>query len=452
MSADTPPASVPESVFGAPYLRTTLGMFILVFLVAFENMAVTTVMPLVSDILHGRELFALSFAAPLASGMVGMVAAGEVSDRRGPAKPLYVAVALFVIGLLICGTAMDMGILVAGRLLQGVGGGAISVGLYVLVARYYPMPLHAKIFAIFSAAWVLPALIGPWIAGIVATHLGWRWVFLGVLAFVALAFLFVLPTLRNLEQEDHQELGRVSRRRLLWAAGAAAAVIGMNLFGAMPRLGPLVLCACLAAALAVIRPLLPAGALFARRGLSATVLTRALISGAFFTTEVYLPYMLRDDYFLAPDMAGLILSGSTLNWFLGSAFQARSTSKMGNHTAISLGAVAVGCAIASALVASVWHTPVLALMLSWAVGGFGMGIIYPRQTVQLLALSSVRDQGFNSSALNLADALGSAGATAIGGVLFVVAVAGHGFSVVFAFTLVLAVVLVLIAPRCKDPV
>jgi MFS family permease len=111
------------------YAAITIGMCALIGFVAFEAMAVTTVMPTVARDLDGADLYALSFAAPLASGVIGMVAAGLWSDRRGPVAPLIWSMVLFSVGLLICGTAPSMEILVGGRLVQGLGGGALTVGL-----------------------------------------------------------------------------------------------------------------------------------------------------------------------------------------------------------------------------------------------------------------------------------------------------------------------------------
>src|SRR5688572_6364896 len=101
-------------------------MFALIAIVAFEAMAVVTVMPTIARDLDGLPLYALSFAAPLASGVIGMVAAGGWSDRRGPGPPLVVSLVLFSLGLVACGTAPTMEVLVAGRVLQGLGGGALT--------------------------------------------------------------------------------------------------------------------------------------------------------------------------------------------------------------------------------------------------------------------------------------------------------------------------------------
>jgi MFS family permease len=149
-----------NGILSPAYLATTVGMFGLIAFVAFEAMAVTTVMPSVARDLGGFELYALSFAAPLASGVVGMVGAGMWSDRVGPRGPLLISMALFSLGLLVCGTAPSMEVLIAGRVIQGLGGGALIVGVYVVVGLVYPSVLQPAIFASFAAAWVLPALFG----------------------------------------------------------------------------------------------------------------------------------------------------------------------------------------------------------------------------------------------------------------------------------------------------
>ncbi|HRQ00336.1 MAG TPA: MFS transporter, partial [Terrimesophilobacter sp.] len=149
-------APTPVGVFSREYVWITIGACALVFLGAFESLAVTTIMPLVSEDLNGAGLYALAFAGPLATGVVGMVVAGNWSDRRGPLVPLYASSALFAVGLLIAGLAVTMPMLVAGRLVQGLGTGAVTVALYVIVARVFPARLHPSIFAGFAAAWVVP--------------------------------------------------------------------------------------------------------------------------------------------------------------------------------------------------------------------------------------------------------------------------------------------------------
>ena len=105
----------------------TIGAVALVFLAALQSLAVTTVMPVVSDELDGAALYAVAFAGTLATSVIGMVAAGAWADRSSPIKPLTAAVLLFVIGLLIAGVATSMPMLVAGLVLVAVGGIAIMM-------------------------------------------------------------------------------------------------------------------------------------------------------------------------------------------------------------------------------------------------------------------------------------------------------------------------------------
>ena len=151
------------------YAATTVGMFALCAFVAFEATAITTVMPTVAAQLDGVGLYALSFAAPLASGVVGMVAAGGWSDRRGPVGPAGAGPRpLRAPGSSSAASPRRMEVLVAGRVLQGLGGGALTVCLYVLVGLIFPAALQPAIFTSFAAAWVLPTLFGPALAAYVA--------------------------------------------------------------------------------------------------------------------------------------------------------------------------------------------------------------------------------------------------------------------------------------------
>ena len=180
----------------SPALRwTTIGSIALIFLGAFVSLAVTTIMPTIARELDGEALYSAAFSGTLAASVIGMVVVGRWADAGGPARPLVISMVVFVIGLLLSGTAMTMEIFVVGRVLQGLGNGGIIVALYVVVGRIYPPGLHPKIFGAFAAAWVLPSLIGPPLAGVVAEVFSWHWVFLGVGVLMVFAGAAVIPAL-----------------------------------------------------------------------------------------------------------------------------------------------------------------------------------------------------------------------------------------------------------------
>ncbi|TVU64039.1 MFS transporter [Paenarthrobacter nitroguajacolicus] len=443
MTSDTSTAGI----LSRPYLLATVGACALVFLSAFESLAVTTIMPLVSRDLDGASLYALAFAGPLATGVMGMVAAGNWSDRRGPAAPLYSSVALFVAGLLIAGMAGTMEMLVLGRLVQGLGGGAMTVALYVLVARVYPPALHPKIFAAFAASWVVPSLVGPFAAGVVAQLSSWHWVFLGVVGLVVPALLMVVPAVRGMASEPATESVPWAFGRMGWAALAAVAVLGLNLSAEVPGVGGVIAVVALVIALIAVKPLVPRGTLTARRGLPSVILVRGLASAAFFGAEVYLPYLLTERYSFTPTFAGLTLTGAALAWAGASAIQGKLGAKLADDLAVKIGALLVLVAVVSTLVTAALALPAAVAIGGWILAGGGMGLMYPRLSVMTLALSTPENQGFNSAAMSISDSLGGALSLAATGLVFAAFTTTNSFAGVFALTAVIAVAGVLIAPR-----
>ncbi|RHA43810.1 MFS transporter [Cellulomonas rhizosphaerae] len=427
---------------------TTWCLFGLIFLAAFEALAVTTVMPTVSQALDGADLYAFAFAGTLAAGVVGMVVSGGWADRRGPRGPLATAVALFATGLLLAGLAPSMELFVAGRLVQGLGAGGITVAVYVVVARAYPPLLHPRVFAGFSAAWVVPSLVGPPLAGAVAQHVGWRWVFLGVVAIVVPVALVVLANVARLGAPDEPAAG-ASGRRIAWACLAAVAVLGLNLADQADAPWDLVLAAAATVVVLIaLRPLLPAGSLRLARGLPSVVSGRALLAGAFFGAEVYLPYLLTRRYDFSPTLAGVTLTAAAITWAGASWVQGRLAGRLGDRDAVRIGTVLVVVGVGSTCLVTAAHAPATLLVVTWACSGAGMGLSYARQTVLVLGYSQPGTQGTNSSSLTIADSTGAAWSLAVTGLVFGAASGLDGpFVATFAFTTLLAAGAALVAPR-----
>jgi MFS family permease len=453
-----PPAPAlprPASIFGREYVWVTVGILSLIVLSAFETLAVTTVMPTISAALDGESLYAVAFSGPLAVGVAGMVAAGNWSDRSGPVPVVLTAVVLFVVGLVIAGTAASMPVLIVGRLVHGIGGAALIVALYVVVARVYPQRMHPAVFGAFAAAWVVPSMVGPFVAGLVAEFTSWRWVFLGVVVLVLAAMGVLKPGLSAIAATERARPAVVREpwhvARLLWSLGAAAAVLCASL---APRLPGAWLWfgtgAAFVLAAVALRPLLPAGTLSARHGLPVVMSIRGLVSGAFLSTEVYLPALLTGEYRLSPALAGLALTCAGLTWALASGLQGRYSSVLSDQLSMGLGSALLVVAIAASAATSALGLSPLVAIGGWAVAGAGMGTLVPRQSGRVLRLSELSQQGFNSSALLIADSIGAALALAATAVVFVAFDPLGGtatYTASFLFSALLAVGGVLLAGR-----
>lgn len=413
---DAPDSASESKLFAPGRSAACIGAVALISMLAFESIAVATAMPAVAEALQGLPYYALAFGATLATSVLGMTAAGQLCDKRGPYRAALAGLAAFLAGLLIAGLASSMPVLVLGRALQGLGTGVLGVTLYVGVGRVVPPPLHPKLFAMFAGAWVVPGLVGPALAAFLVQWFGWRSVFLAVAAAVPLAAALMLPALKRVGTGTGEELRWGAMR---WALLASAGAL--TLHSASQQAGSnaaLLFAAGLVAVGIAARLLLPAGTLRAARGLPTVILLRGLIAATFASAEAFLPLMLTQHFGWSLTQAGIALSAGAVTWSLGSALQARvqkpATRRLLLPGGFSLTALALTVVISPLLFA----LPSALVLVGWIALGLGIGLSFPILSVLLLKLSKPEQQGNNTSSLQLCDALTSSAALALAGLLF----------------------------------
>ncbi len=449
----------PPRLFDSNNRSKVLGVVGVVVALAFEAIAVATAMPVAARELDGLRSYGLAFSIFLTTSLLGMVTAGEVSDRRGPVVPFVSASVIFAAGLAIAGLAPAMWVLVLARGVQGFGAGLNIVALYVVVARAFPESLRPRVFSAMSSGWILPALLGPPIAGFLADHLSWRWVFLGVLPLIVVATALILPHLRGIDGASVQSSGAAAatrrRSRLFPALGAA---VGTGLLQYAGHLLTWLSLPLLLAAIALLVPsvprLLPPGALRFARGLPTVVVLRGVFAGAFFGAEVFVPLLLVEQRGLATTLAGASLTGGALTWSLGSWYQGRPNRRFSRTQLVTVGLVlvAIGIAITATVLADAM--PPFMAAIGWLVAGLGMGIGITSLSVLVLELSPTEEQGANSAAMQVSDALGSIVGIGTAGAIFAgLHDAGQDnsgvFLLIFGFMTLVAVAGAAIAPRVR---
>lgn len=442
LSATLKPDPASEALFSGPRAAACVGAVALITMLAFEAMAVAAAMPAVATALGGLPLYALAFGGPLAASVPGMVLAGRWCDRHGALRATLVGLGLFAAGLLLAGLATHMGVLVAGRVLQGLGSGMLGVTLYVGMGQVVPAPLHPRLFSLFATAWVLPGLVGPTLAAWLVQQLGWRSVFLSVLALLPLASLLLVPSYARLPKPAAGKPmpGDGAVRVGHAALGAAGALL---LHGALGHSAWLLVLGLVAALAAALR-LLPAGSLRAAPGLPAIMALRGLLAAAFATAEVFLPLALTRDQGWSLMHAGWALSTGAIFWSLGSAVQARIEAPRQRQRLLAAGMALVACGIALVGLSLALHLHAAQVVLGWACSGLGIGMAFPMLSVLMLKHSPAAEQGRNASALQLADALTCSAALAAAGVL---ATQPQGAAWVMALAAALAAGGVALAPR-----
>jgi MFS family permease len=288
------------------------------------------------------------------------------------------------------------------------------VAVYVVVARAFPDSLHPRVFAALSAAWVVPALVGPAIAGVVTSAFGWRWVFGGIAPLAVGGAAMLIPVLRDMPAGTPStapaSYGLVTGVLLAGGLGLLQAAAEVVNWWSIP-----LLVAGAALGLPQLVRLWPAGALRLHPGLPSVTVLRGILTCAFFGAEAYLPLTLTRVHGGTAKVVGIPLTVAALGWAAGSWWQGRTRRSRTLLLEVGFGLVAVGIAL---LVVVAQPQPSMWLAVPiWTIAGTGMGVAMPTISVLLIELSPADEQGANSAALQISDIVGSVTGIAAAGAL-----------------------------------
>ncbi|HEV7810386.1 MAG TPA: MFS transporter [Candidatus Limnocylindrales bacterium] len=401
----------------------TVGLVLNVTIVASEALAVSTIMPIVARDLGGLDLYGWVFSGFFLGNLLGIVIAGMLIDRGSLSRPFLMGIGLFSLGLAIGGLSPSMPVLVAARVIQGFGAGAIPAVAYVSIGRALPERLRPRMFATLSTAWVLPGVIGPSLAGVVAETLHWRVVFLGLLPLIAIAVVLVLPALRTVtapreSAEGEHQVATEARRRLPLAtvlvAGAGLIVGGLSNVGPAPL--ALIGIGLLLATPAFAR-LTPPGTLRASRGLPAAVLVRGLLTFAFFCADAYVPLAIQEWRGLPAVVSGLVFTAATLSWTGGAWIQAQRIERLGPRRFLAVGSLTLVVGVLGFATILIPTVPLIVGVVTWSIAGLGMGFSYSTLSLVVLREAPPEEQGSATAGLQLSDVLGTSLGTGLGGAL-----------------------------------
>lgn len=434
--------------FDADSRPLTVGILLGVTLVAFESLAVVTIAPLFAAELDGISLYGWVFSGLLLAALIGAVVSGELADRGTLARPLLGGLALFGLGLAVSGFAPTMPVLIVGRVLQGLGGGALTTAMYAAITRAYPDSLRARMMALTSSAWVVPALLGPTVAGLVAEAVGWRWVFWGMLPLLAVVGALTARPFGALRAPGGDVAsGRGATRfgaALALAAGTGMLLLGLGLRSVWP-LAALTLVGAMVAAYG-LSALLPAGALRLRQGLPSVVAGRGALFAAFIGVEAFLALMLTAVHGHSTAVTGIVIASGSISWSLGAWLQSRLDDRHADKRPLRMfvGVALLTLGIAFQVVGLLLDAAPLAVVVAgWVVAGLGIGIAHATSSVLAFALAPVGEEGSVSAALQVGDQFMAAISTGVGGALFALAMRQgwgeqRGILLAFAFVVVLA--------------
>jgi MFS family permease len=447
--APTATASPAGGIWAPAYRTLTVGLVLAVTFVAFEALAIATILPVVGRDLGNLRLYGWVFSAFLLASLIGIVLAGALADRVPLGRPMLIGLALFALGLIIGGTAPDMLVLVAGRAVQGLGAGVVPAVAYVAISRCYAEESRPRMFAVLSTAWVVPGLIGPGIAALVAAAVGWRWVFLGLLPLVIAAGTLVVLALRHVPPPASPGTAAVPYLAVLGVVAGAGTALASLSSGVLP----VAAAGGIAGGVLLVfsmRRLTPPRYLSARPGLTATILSRSLLTCCFFAGDAYVPYAIVTVRHAPTTLAALALTASTLAWTAGSWVQARYIARWGPRRLVRPGECLIAVGLGAMCVVLLPSVPPALAVAAWALAGAGIGTAYAPLSVTTLDRAAPGEEGRATSALQLCDVLGQASGIGVAGaIVAATSRIGHrpGVALAFSFAIAVAVFGVIVGAR-----
>lgn len=428
----TPPTAdgagpAPDSVF-APELRAAMvALLTIVALSAFEGLAVAAALPQVAADLGKLSLLPWVLTTYLLVAGVATVVAGALVDRHGVRPVFRWSVSVFVLGAVAAAAAPSMEVLVAARVLHGIGGGATNAVALAAVGLVFPRHLVGRAFAVNATVWGVMSVAGPGIAAGLLVVADWRWIFLVNIPLGALAFWLGS---RSLPATPPAGAGAAQGRIDLVALGLLT-VFSVGSLVAFDRLGWTSLPALVVALLAgwaVMRRtrgrthalVAPRHVLDAPLGPLAWSIALLLIGGI--GTQLYVPLYVSAGRGVSAALAAWSVMFFTLGWTTGAQLSSRLMDTRGPQRVTTLGATIVAPACAATGALALADAPVWAVFAALVVGGVGMGTSTNSALTLLRLLAPDEELGRATAAHQYIRSQGFAGGSALGGAVLLLVV------------------------------
>jgi len=402
------------------------------FMIAIEATIVSTAMPQIVGELGGLQLYSWVFSAFLLTQTATTVVFGKLSDRIGRRTVILWGLVVFLLGSALCGFAWSMPSLIAFRLIQGVGAGAIQPTSMTIVGDLYSAHERGRIQGYLASVWALSAVLGPLAGGLLVQHVSWAWIFWVNLPIGALAgFLFIRFLHENVGPKeghiDHLSAG-------VFAIAIAAVMADLTAMSSASgrEIAALTLIAAVAIALFVVQerrspePMISMK-LWGRRTIAAAN-AAALLSGVtMIGLTTFLPVFVQGVMRQSALTAGFALSAMVLGWPIGATLSARLLTRLGPQIILRIGGFMIPVGAGLFTLIDSGSSPWVAGLGS-ALVGFGMGFLSSQSITTIQEIVEWGERGAATSAFLFARSLGNTfGATLFGAILnWRLAAAGFG--------------------------
>lgn len=351
-------------------------------LVAIDSTIVATAVPSIVADIGGFSSFPWLFSAYLLAQAVSVPVYAKLSDVLGRKPMILSGIGLFLLGSILCGLAWSMPALIAFRVLQGLGAGAVQPVSITIAGDIYTLAERAKVQGYLASVWAISSVVGPTLGGIFASLEIWRWIFLINIPLCLLAGWMLARTF-------HEDVRKTKHRIDYLGAALLTTSLSMLILGALEggqawawdspmsitvfAVGAVLLSIFLVVERKAAEPVLPPWVV-SRRLLTTTALISFGVGAAMLGLTSYVPTFLEGSLKTSPVLAGLALAALTLGWPISASQAGRFYLRIGFRRTALIG-ISITVAGTAILALTASSPNVLLVAVSCFVVGLGLGLV-----------------------------------------------------------------------------
>jgi MFS family permease len=399
-----------------PTLAVLLGG---VLLQSMNVLMLTTVLPSIVGELGGVAMLSWPTTAFLASSIVAASCAGMLAAVVGARAAYCLGVTTFGLGALVCSLAATMGWIVAGRLIQGFGGGLEVAVAYVVVRRTFPEWVWSRTIALMSGSWSMSVLLGPLVGGMFARFGNWRGAFVATAVaagILAAGAFFTLPSAASVRRTPAPRVptGRIALICIAIAGTSSASIV----MSPLAKVGLIAMAiVSLAAMLRLDRvaaaPLLPSDAFSLRTPTGVGLWLALLLCVTYSPLQIYVPIFLQHLHGLDPLAAGFTVAAASLGWTAASLATAGASGPWPDRLMLAGPVIMGGSLMAIALLTP--QPATLLLVPAIVLLGVGIGQCWPFVAHRVMSGAKAGDEAVAAASVPTVQQMGFALGAAIAG-------------------------------------
>ncbi|MDJ0322076.1 MFS transporter [Pseudarthrobacter sp. PS3-L1] len=391
-------------------------------LVAIDSTIVATAVPSIVNDVGGFSSFPWLFSAYLLAQAVSVPVYAKLSDIVGRKPLILIGIGLFLLGSILCGIAWSMPALIAFRVLQGLGAGAVQPMAITIAGDIYTLKERAKVQGYLASVWAISSVVGPTLGGVFSSLGIWRGIFLVNIPLCLLAGWMLLRSF-------HEDIERVKHKVDYVGAGLLTLSLSLIILGALEggqawawgsgiSIGVFAAGAVLFAAFVLVErravePVLPPWVV-SRRLLATTALVSFGVGAIMLGLTSYVPTFLEGALSTSPILAGLALAALTIGWPISASQSGRIYLRIGFRRTAMIGiSITV---LGTAVLALTSSTPNIALTaVSCFIVGLGLGLVATPSLIAAQSSVEWNERGVVTGTNLFARSIGSAIGVAIFG-------------------------------------